>query len=182
MASPGASQSSAARSWKRSPQLSIWCRAPIAARKTLKSAKLRPEFSMQPDGPNSGPPAMAMGAPTYRGPQPGSPAGVASCRRTADFQSAISLRLRLTQTSSSTNSRAETNLKSPLKSLDRRSAARALGEETMGRVYDALKRAESAPRHFTSSKSSVRRNGNPDNVSYFVPKNGHEHPWEGSPF
>src|SRR5439155_6203174 len=99
-----------------------------------------------------------------------------------DFQSAISLRLRLTQTSSSTNSRAETNLKSPLKSLDRRSAARALGEETMGRVYDALKRAESAPRHFTSSKSSVRRNGNPDNVSYFVPKNGHEHPWEGSPF
>jgi len=52
----------------------------------------------------------------------------------------------------------------------------------MGRVYDALKRAESAPRHFTSSKSSVRRNGNPDNVSYFVPKNGHEHPWEGSPF
>ena len=52
----------------------------------------------------------------------------------------------------------------------------------MGRVYDALKRAESAPRHFKPSKSSVRRNGNTDNVSYFVPKNGNEHPWEGSPF
>src|SRR5439155_22461974 len=31
-------------------------------------------------------------------------------------------------------------------------------------------------------KSSVRRNVNPDNVSYLLPKNGHEHPWEGSPF
>ena len=52
----------------------------------------------------------------------------------------------------------------------------------MGRVYDALKRAESAPRHFKPTKSSVSRNGNSDNVSYFVPKHGHEHPWEGSPF
>jgi capsular exopolysaccharide synthesis family protein len=52
----------------------------------------------------------------------------------------------------------------------------------MGRVYDALKRAESAQRHFKSTKSSVSRNGNSDNVSYLVPKNGHEHPWEHSPF
>ena len=49
----------------------------------------------------------------------------------------------------------------------------------MGRIYDALKRAESAR---NSTKSSVGRNGNSDNVSYFVPKHGHEHPWEGSPF
>jgi len=52
----------------------------------------------------------------------------------------------------------------------------------MGRVYDALKRAESAPRNFKPTKSSVSRNGNSDNVSYFTPKHGHEHPWEGSPF
>ena len=52
----------------------------------------------------------------------------------------------------------------------------------MGRVYDALKRAESAQRHFKPTKSSVGRNGNSGNVSYFVPKHGHEHPWEGSPF
>jgi capsular exopolysaccharide synthesis family protein len=52
----------------------------------------------------------------------------------------------------------------------------------MGRVYDALKRAESAQRHFKSTKSSVSRNGNSDNVSYLVPKNGHEHPWEHSLF
>ena len=52
----------------------------------------------------------------------------------------------------------------------------------MGRVYDALKRAESAPRTFKPTQSSVSRNGNSDNVSYFVQKHGHEHPWEGSPF
>src|SRR5882762_1243369 len=51
----------------------------------------------------------------------------------------------------------------------------------MGRVYDALRRAESAPRTF-KPQSSVSRNGNSDNVSYFVQKHGHEHPWEGSPF
>jgi capsular exopolysaccharide synthesis family protein len=50
----------------------------------------------------------------------------------------------------------------------------------MGRVYDALKRAESAPRSFKTSKSSG--NGNSDNVAYFVRKNSPEHPWEGSPF
>src|SRR5438067_12661712 len=47
----------------------------------------------------------------------------------------------------------------------------------MGRIYDALKRAESAPRPL---KPSVNRNGNPDNVAYFVPK--HVHPWERQPF
>jgi capsular exopolysaccharide synthesis family protein len=52
----------------------------------------------------------------------------------------------------------------------------------MGRVYDALKRAESAPRNFKPTNSSVSRKGNSDNVSYFVPKHDHEHPWEGSPF
>jgi capsular exopolysaccharide synthesis family protein len=52
----------------------------------------------------------------------------------------------------------------------------------MGRVYDALKRAESAPRTFKPTPSSVGRKGNSDNVSYFVQKHGNEHPWEGSPF
>src|SRR6266404_385253 len=51
----------------------------------------------------------------------------------------------------------------------------------MGRVYDALKRAESAPRTFKPTPSSVGRNGNSDNVSYFVQKHD-QHPWEGSPF
>jgi len=50
----------------------------------------------------------------------------------------------------------------------------------MGRVYDALKRAESSQRFFKPSKPSG--NGNSDNVAYFVRKNSHEHPWEGSPF
>jgi capsular exopolysaccharide synthesis family protein len=52
----------------------------------------------------------------------------------------------------------------------------------MGRVYDALKRAESAQRPFKASQSSVRRNGNADNVAFFHPRNGNDHPWEGSPF
>ncbi len=53
----------------------------------------------------------------------------------------------------------------------------------MGRVYDALKRAESAPRRFNpTTNSSVSRNGHPDNVHYFVPRNGHEHPWEQTAF
>ena len=47
----------------------------------------------------------------------------------------------------------------------------------MGRIYDALKRAESNPRDFNPNKtSSVSRNGNSDNVSYFVRKNESEHP------
>ena len=52
----------------------------------------------------------------------------------------------------------------------------------MGRVYDALKRAESAPRNFKPTKTSVSRDGNSDNVAYFVRKNDREHPWQGSPF
>ena len=51
----------------------------------------------------------------------------------------------------------------------------------MGRVYDALKRAESAQRKFAPSISSVRRHGNSETTAYFVPKNGHEHPWETAP-
>lgn len=51
----------------------------------------------------------------------------------------------------------------------------------MGRVYDALKRAESAQRHnHKPSEFSDRRSA--DNVSVFVPKNRQEHPWEASPF
>jgi capsular exopolysaccharide synthesis family protein len=52
----------------------------------------------------------------------------------------------------------------------------------MGRVYDALKRAESARRDSKPTKPSANRNGEPDNIAYFVPKNGHGHPWEQSPF
>ncbi len=53
----------------------------------------------------------------------------------------------------------------------------------MGRVYDALKRAQSSPRDFKPNNNpSVSRNGNPDNVSYFVPRNGQDHPWEKAPF
>jgi len=51
----------------------------------------------------------------------------------------------------------------------------------MGRVYDALKRAESAPRTPTS-KSSVNRNGNVYEFAH-PGKPGHaEHPWDVSPF
>ena len=53
----------------------------------------------------------------------------------------------------------------------------------MGRIYDALKRAESNPRDFKQNNSpSVSHNGNSDNVSYFVRKNESEHPWEKAPF
>jgi capsular exopolysaccharide synthesis family protein len=52
----------------------------------------------------------------------------------------------------------------------------------MGRVYDALKRAESAQRNFKSTKASVSRNGSSGDVSYLVPQDGHEHPWEHSLF
>lgn len=51
----------------------------------------------------------------------------------------------------------------------------------MGRVYDALKRAENGQRQNGNvSNISVRHHGNGDNVAYFVPK--HEHPWDGSVF
>ena len=52
----------------------------------------------------------------------------------------------------------------------------------MGRVYDALKRAESAPRSAANSNTSVNRESRADNVAYFVPQKVHDHPWEGSPF
>jgi capsular exopolysaccharide synthesis family protein len=53
----------------------------------------------------------------------------------------------------------------------------------MGRVYDALKRAESAQRSTTNTKSSVSRDGNVyEFASPAKPGRGHEHPWEGSPF
>ncbi len=51
----------------------------------------------------------------------------------------------------------------------------------MGRVYDALKRAESAQRHNHKS-FSVPGNGDSDNVSLFTPKSEQDHPWSASPF
>jgi capsular exopolysaccharide synthesis family protein len=50
----------------------------------------------------------------------------------------------------------------------------------MGRVYDALKRAEGQPRT-SVPETSVNREGCGDNVSYFVPRPS-DHPWDGSPF
>ncbi|MFN2577447.1 MAG: CpsD/CapB family tyrosine-protein kinase [Pyrinomonadaceae bacterium] len=53
----------------------------------------------------------------------------------------------------------------------------------MGRVYDALKRAESAERHVNSSKSAIRQNVNSGNVLYpGWPGNRNNHPWEQSAF
>jgi protein-tyrosine kinase len=49
----------------------------------------------------------------------------------------------------------------------------------MGRVYDALKRAESAP---SANTSSNQPKGNPDNVMPFVPRAEHHHPWERTAF
>lgn len=49
----------------------------------------------------------------------------------------------------------------------------------MGRVYDALKRAESQPR---ANTSSVQPNGNVDNVMPFVPRSDNNHPWERAAF
>src|SRR3954471_5973220 len=53
------------------------------------------------------------------------------------------------------------------------------GETTMGRVYDALKRAESAP---SANTSSNQPKGNPDNVMPFVPRSENDHPWERTAF
>src|SRR5438128_233343 len=50
----------------------------------------------------------------------------------------------------------------------------------MGRIYDALKRAESAQRSYKTSHASTRRNGDSGNVAFIVPRN--DHPWEGSAF
>src|SRR5881275_3103839 len=50
----------------------------------------------------------------------------------------------------------------------------------MGRIYDALKRAESAPRQ---TPTSIQPNGNSGNVSYpNFSGNGYEHPWERAAF
>ena len=49
----------------------------------------------------------------------------------------------------------------------------------MGRVYDALKRAESAP---SANTSSNQPKGNSDNVMPFVPRAEHHHPWERTAF
>jgi len=52
----------------------------------------------------------------------------------------------------------------------------------MGRVYDALRRAENAQRQFKPLTPSVRRNGNSETTAYTgLPVNGHEHPWETAP-
>jgi protein-tyrosine kinase len=53
----------------------------------------------------------------------------------------------------------------------------------MGRVYDALKRAEGVQRQNGKPFNlPVRQKGNTDDLTYLVPKNGHEHPWERSSF
>src|SRR5256714_9483009 len=50
----------------------------------------------------------------------------------------------------------------------------------MGRIYDALKRAESAPRQ---TPTSIQPNGNSGNVSYpNFSGNGYDHPWERAAF
>ena len=49
----------------------------------------------------------------------------------------------------------------------------------MGRVYDALRRAEAQPRTSTS-KTSIDRNPSGENEAAFVPRP--EHPWDVSPF
>jgi len=49
----------------------------------------------------------------------------------------------------------------------------------MGRVYDALKRAESSPR---ANTPSIQPNGNRDNVTPFVPRSDNDHPWERNAF
>jgi protein-tyrosine kinase len=49
----------------------------------------------------------------------------------------------------------------------------------MGRVYDALRRAEVKPRE-TVSETSTNRDSSGGNGSYFVPRP--EHPWDVSPF
>jgi len=49
----------------------------------------------------------------------------------------------------------------------------------MGRIYDALRRAEAQPRTSTS-ESAFNRDRSGENVAYFVPRA--EHPWDVSPF
>ncbi len=49
----------------------------------------------------------------------------------------------------------------------------------MGRVYDALKRAESGA---SANTSSTQPNGNVDNVMPFVPRTENNHPWERAAF
>jgi capsular exopolysaccharide synthesis family protein len=49
----------------------------------------------------------------------------------------------------------------------------------MGRVYDAMKRAESSPRETTSS---VQPNDKAGNVMPFVPRSDNDHPWERAAF
>jgi protein-tyrosine kinase len=51
----------------------------------------------------------------------------------------------------------------------------------MGRVYDALKRAESGAGANTSSSIPTRRD-NVDNVMPFVPRSDNNHPWERAAF
>jgi capsular exopolysaccharide synthesis family protein len=53
----------------------------------------------------------------------------------------------------------------------------------MGRIYDALKRAEGEQRQNGKPVNlPLRHKSNPDNITYLVPKNGYDHPWETSPF
>src|SRR5438552_15607371 len=98
---------------------------------------------MRPDAPNFGQRETAIPATAM--------AATATFQPTPTLSARASLNLR----SSSTSTRAH-NLQPRLKNSDRLSTLRAWGEETMGRIYDALKRAESAQRQ---PKPSVNRNG-----------------------
>ena len=51
----------------------------------------------------------------------------------------------------------------------------------MGRVYDALKRVEHAPRQNGNSTNKPNRENGSADVAQFVPRNG-SHPWDYSPF
>src|SRR5438309_1055596 len=91
-----------------------------------------------------------------------------------------SSRPRLSRTSSLTNTH-DGLTQSALKSSARRTTVPASGEETMGRVYDALKRAEGQPRT-SISKTSVSHDGNVYEFAYPAKRAEAEHPWDVSPF
>src|SRR5256714_11990441 len=90
-----------------------------------------------------------------------------------------SSRHRLSRTSSLTNTH-DALTQSALKNSARLTTVRASGEETMGRVYDALKRAEGQPR--STSKPSVSHDGNVYEFAHPGKAGPAEHPWDVSPF
>src|SRR5260370_13313609 len=84
------------------------------------------------------------------------------------------------QSSLTSSCASAAKLQQPLKMSEQLSVVPDSGEETMGRVYDALQRAESGHRH-NHKRSSVPRNRDSPNVSLFTPSE-QGHPWSASPF